>query len=99
MQEIQIMKHTNTIIIGGGQAGLAMGRCLTEYGIEHVILERGRIGERWRSERWDSLRMLTPNWQSRLPHWHYAGVGRRLAGVPVRLDFSDRTGNIRGNFR
>jgi putative flavoprotein involved in K+ transport len=73
MQEIQIMKHTNTIIIGGGQAGLAMGRCLTEHGIEHVILERGRIGERWRSERWDSLRMLTPNWQSRLPHWHYAG--------------------------
>jgi putative flavoprotein involved in K+ transport len=67
------MKHTNTIIIGGGQAGLAMGRCLAEHGIEHVILERGRIGERWRSERWDSLRMLTPNWQSRLPHWHYTG--------------------------
>ncbi len=67
------MKHTNTVIIGGGQAGLAMARCLSKYGIEHVILERGRIGERWRSERWDSLRMLTPNWQSRLPHWHYAG--------------------------
>ena len=67
------MKHINTVIIGGGQAGLAMGRCLSEYGIEHVILERGRIGERWRSERWDSLRMLTPNWQSRLPHWHYSG--------------------------
>lgn len=67
------MKHTDTIIIGGGQAGLAMSRCLMEYGIDHVILERGRIGERWRSERWDSLRLLTPNWQSRLPHWHYDG--------------------------
>jgi putative flavoprotein involved in K+ transport len=73
MREIRTMKHTNTIIIGGGQAGLAMGRCLTDHEIEHVILERGRIGERWRSERWDSLRMLTPNWQSRLPHWHYTG--------------------------
>ncbi len=67
------MKHVNTVIIGGGQAGLAMGRCLYQFGVEHVILERGRIGERWRSERWDSLRMLTPNWQSRLPHWHYKG--------------------------
>ena len=67
------MKHTNTIIIGGGQAGLAMSRCLTEDGIDHVVLERGRVGERWRSERWDSLRLLTPNWQSRLPHWHYEG--------------------------
>ena len=67
------MKHTDAIIIGGGQAGLAMSRCLTEYGIDHVVLERGRVGERWHSERWDSLRLLTPNWHSRLPHWHYEG--------------------------
>ena len=67
------MKHIDTVIIGGGQAGLAMSRCLTEYQIDHVILERGRVGERWRSERWDSLRLLTPNWQSRLPHFHYNG--------------------------
>ena len=55
------MKHTDTVIIGGGQAGLAMSRCLTEDQIDHVVLERGRVGERWRSERWDSLRLLTPN--------------------------------------
>jgi putative flavoprotein involved in K+ transport len=67
------MKHTDAIIIGGGQAGLAMSRCLTDCGVDHVVLERGRIGERWRSERWDSLRLLTPNWHSRLPHWHYEG--------------------------
>jgi putative flavoprotein involved in K+ transport len=67
------MKHTDAIIIGGGTAGLAMSRCLTGYGIDHVVLERGRVGERWRSERWDSLRLLTPNWHSRLPHWHYEG--------------------------
>jgi putative flavoprotein involved in K+ transport len=67
------VKRTDTIIIGGGQAGLAMSRCLAERGIDHVVLERGRVGERWRSERWDSLRLLTPRWQSRLPGWHYRG--------------------------
>ncbi|HXV59934.1 MAG TPA: NAD(P)-binding domain-containing protein, partial [Vicinamibacteria bacterium] len=60
------MRRTDTIIIGGGQAGLAMSRCLTDRSIDHVILERGRIAQRWRSERWDSLRLLTPSWQSRL---------------------------------
>jgi putative flavoprotein involved in K+ transport len=67
------MKRADTVIIGGGQAGLAMSRCLSDGGIDHVILERGRLAERWRSERWDSLRLLTPNWQSRLPGFHYQG--------------------------
>ena len=67
------MGTTETIIIGGGQAGLAMSRCLTDRGVEHVILERGRVAERWRTERWDSLRLLTPRWQSRLPGWRYRG--------------------------
>jgi len=67
------MRRTNTLIIGGGQAGLAMSRCLMERGIGHVVLERGHVGERWRSERWDSLRLLTPNWQTRLPGWSYSG--------------------------
>jgi len=70
------MKRINTIIIGGGQAGLAMSRCLGERGVDHVILERGRVAERWRSERWDSLRLLTPRWQSRLPGWSYQGPDR-----------------------
>jgi putative flavoprotein involved in K+ transport len=67
------MQRTNTVIIGGGQAGLAMSRCLSDRSVDHVILERGRLAERWRSERWDSLRLLTPNWQSRLPGWAYRG--------------------------
>jgi putative flavoprotein involved in K+ transport len=50
-----------------------MSRCLRDHGIEHVVFERGRVAERWRSERWDSLRLLTPNWQSRLPGYRYAG--------------------------
>ena len=67
------MRRVDTLVIGGGQAGLAMSRCLRDRGLEHVVLERGRVAERWRSERWDSLRLLTPNWQSRLPGYRYAG--------------------------
>jgi putative flavoprotein involved in K+ transport len=68
------MKRTDTIIIGGGQAGLAMSRCLTEGGIDHVVLERGRVAERWRTERWDSLRLLSPRWHTRLPGFRYQGA-------------------------
>ena len=67
------MKHTDTVIIGGGQAGLAMSRCLFERGVDHIVLERGRLGQRWRNERWDSLHLLSPNWMARLPHYRYQG--------------------------
>jgi putative flavoprotein involved in K+ transport len=67
------MRTTDAIIIGAGQAGLAMSHCLAARGIDHLVLERGRIAERWRSERWDSLRLLTPNWMSRLPGRSYRG--------------------------
>ena len=61
------MRNPDVIIIGGGQAGLAMSRSLAAYGIDHVVLERGRIGERWHSERWHSLHLLTTNAMSALP--------------------------------
>ena len=64
---------TDVVVIGGGQAGLAMSRVLGAHGVEHVVLERGRVAERWRSERWDSLRLLTPNWLGRLPGSAYDG--------------------------
>jgi putative flavoprotein involved in K+ transport len=67
------MSHAECVVIGAGQAGLAMSRCLTDRGVDHVVLERGRLAERWRSERWNSLRLLTPNWQSRLPGFRYDG--------------------------
>jgi putative flavoprotein involved in K+ transport len=67
------MNCTTTIIIGAGHAGLAMSRCLTERSIDHVVLERGEVAHTWRTERWDSLRLLTPNWQSRLPGFRYQG--------------------------
>jgi putative flavoprotein involved in K+ transport len=62
-----LVRTTDTLVIGAGQAGLAMSRCLADRGVDHVVLERGRVAERWRTERWDSLRLLSPNWMSRLP--------------------------------
>ena len=67
------MVDTDAIVIGAGQAGLAMSQSLAGRGLAHVVLERGRVGERWRSERWDSLRLLTPNWLTRLPGFAYDG--------------------------
>ena len=67
------MPRTDTVVIGAGHAGLAVSRCLADREVPHVVLDRGRIGERWRTARWDGFRMLTPNWLSRLPGWAYAG--------------------------
>ena len=68
------MKRIETLVIGAGQAGLAMSCCLSDRAIPHVVLERGAVANSWRHERWDSLRMLTPNWQSRLPGYRYQGT-------------------------
>jgi putative flavoprotein involved in K+ transport len=67
------MQHLDTIVIGAGQAGLAVSWHLTRHGRDHVVLDRGTTAQRWRHERWDSLRLLTPNWMTRLPGFGYAG--------------------------
>jgi putative flavoprotein involved in K+ transport len=67
------MKRITTVIIGAGQSGLAFSQRLSERSIDHVILERGEVANSWSKERWDSLRLLTPNWQSRLPGYKYDG--------------------------
>jgi putative flavoprotein involved in K+ transport len=67
------MHAVETLIVGAGQAGLAVSRCLTGQGADHVVVERGRIAERWRSSRWESLRLISPSWMSRLPAWSYPG--------------------------
>ena len=51
-----------------------MSRCLSERSIDHVVLERSEVANSWRTERWDSLRLLTPNWQCRLPGYAYDGA-------------------------
>lgn len=63
----------DTVVIGAGHAGLAVSRLLTDAGQDHVVIDRGRVAERWRTERWDSLHLLTPNWMTRLPGWYYGG--------------------------
>ncbi|MEZ4596303.1 MAG: NAD(P)/FAD-dependent oxidoreductase [Chloroflexota bacterium] len=59
--------RATTVIIGAGHSGLAMSRRLAERGIDHVVLERGEVANSWRTERWDSLRLLTPTWHAALP--------------------------------
>lgn len=65
--------QTTVIVIGGGQAGLAMSWWLARHSIDHVVLEQGEVAHSWRTQRWDSLTLLTPNWQSRLPGYEYEG--------------------------
>ena len=60
-------------VVGGGQAGLSMSWCLTQRGVEHVVLERDTVGHEWVDARWDSFCLVTPNWQCRLPGWPYTG--------------------------
>jgi putative flavoprotein involved in K+ transport len=67
------VKHIRVVVIGAGHAGLAMSRRLSERSIEHVVLERAEVANSWSTERWDSLRLLTPNWQSQLPAMSYEG--------------------------
>jgi putative flavoprotein involved in K+ transport len=65
--------HFPVVIVGGGQAGLSMSYCLKERDIDHIIFEKRRIAESWRSQRWDSFCLVTPNWQCKLPGFDYAG--------------------------
>lgn len=65
--------HYPVVIVGGGQAGLSMSYCLKERGIEHIVFEKYQIAHSWRSKRWDSFCLVTPNWQCQLPGFPYAG--------------------------
>src|SRR3954452_6658909 len=65
--------RTTTVVIGAGHCGLAMSRCLSDRSIDHVVLERGGGANSWRTERWDSLRLQTPDWQCLAPGFAYPG--------------------------
>ena len=64
----------NTLVVGGGQAGLAMSEHLSKQGVGHLVVERNRIAERWRSERWDSLVANGPAWHDRFPNMTFADI-------------------------
>jgi putative flavoprotein involved in K+ transport len=65
--------RVSVVVVGAGPGGLSMSRRLTEAGVDHVVLERGEVANSWRHERWDSLRLLTPNWMTVLPGYRYEG--------------------------
>ena len=65
--------HTSVVVVGAGPGGLAMSSHLTGAGVDHVLFERGEVAHSWRTERWDSLRLLTPNWMTALPGARYEG--------------------------
>lgn len=65
--------HAKVVVIGGGQAGLAMSYQLTQNGIDHVILEKNQIAHSWKTQRWDAFCLVTPNWQCQLPGYPYQG--------------------------
>jgi len=73
MSQSRSFESITTVVIGAGHAGLAASHFLGDRSIDHVVLERGEVANSWRRERWDSLRLLTPNWQTRLPGLRYEG--------------------------
>jgi len=82
--------RTTAVVIGAGHCGLAMSKCLTDRSIDHVVLERGEVANSWRTERWDSLRLLTPNWLSRLPGYSYDGTDPDgYMDMPQLIEFID----------
>ena len=85
------------VVIGAGHAGLAASYFLSQRSIDHVVLERGEVANSWRRERWDSLRLLTPNWQSRLPGLRYEGPDPDgYMTVPEVTDFIERFAKVSG---
>ncbi len=88
-------RRTTTVVIGAGHAGLAMSWCLAQRSIDHVVLERGEVANSWRTERWDSLRLLTPNWQSRLPGYGYEGDDPDgFRAMPETIAFIERYADV-----
>jgi putative flavoprotein involved in K+ transport len=85
-----VARSVTTVVIGAGHAGLAISRGLGERSIDHVVLERGEVANSWRRERWDSLKLLTPNWLSRLPGQRYDGPDPDgYMSMPQVIDFID----------
>jgi putative flavoprotein involved in K+ transport len=79
-----------TLVIGGGQAGLTMSHHLKQRGLPHLVVERGRIGERWKSERWDGLKFQFPNWSVRLPDFPFPHTDPDgFADLDAIVDFID----------
>ena len=90
LQRVRIAGATDVIVIGAGHAGLSISYLLSEQGVDNVVLERGEVANSWRNERWNSLKLLTPNWQTRLPGHYYSGDDPDgFMGMSELVDFFD----------
>jgi DNA-binding CsgD family transcriptional regulator len=78
-------ERVETVVVGGGQAGLSVSALLAEHDREHVVLERGRVGETWRTRCWDGFRLNTPNWTLQLPRRAYDGPEPNRFGTAAEL--------------
>jgi cation diffusion facilitator CzcD-associated flavoprotein CzcO len=84
-------EKVDTLVVGGGQAGLAMSEHLSKCGVPHLVLERARIAERWRSERWDSLVANGPAWHDRFPGMEFPDIDPSCPSAsPCPLGTADR---------
>ena len=87
--------RTTTVVIGAGHTGLAVSHLLSRRSIDHVVLERGEVANTWRTERWDALRLLTPNWQTTLPGLAYDGDDPDgFMTMPEIVGFLDRYAHL-----
>lgn len=66
-------RHYSVVIVGGGQAGLSLSVYLQRLGIDHLVIEKHTLVHTWRTQRWDTFSLVTPNWQCNLPDWPYSG--------------------------
>ena len=83
--------RTTTVVIGAGHSGLAVSHFLSRRSVDHVVVERGEVANSWRTQRWDALRLLTPNWLSRLPGFAYEGDDPDgFMTMPEIIGFVDR---------
>ena len=89
--------HTDVIVVGGGQAGLAVSYCLSEQSIAHLVLERNRIASTWRDHRWDTFCLVTPNWQCRMPGYPY--MGDDPDGFMLRDEISEYVEGFAASFK
>ncbi|MBU6449918.1 MAG: NAD(P)-binding domain-containing protein [Rhodospirillales bacterium] len=94
-------EKVETLIVGGGQAGIAMSEHLSKLGKQHLIVERGRIAESWRSRRWDSLVANGPAWHDRFPNKTFSGISQDgFATARMIVDyFVDYADQIKAPFR
>jgi putative flavoprotein involved in K+ transport len=91
------VEKIHTLVVGAGQAGVAMSEHLTKTGVEHLVLERGRIAERWRSMRWDSLVANGPAWHDRFPNMDFHGNADAFVPKEQVADYFDAYAKMNGS--